>query len=338
MSFNIQENVLLKDFTTLKVGGWARFFMVAKNEEDLKQVFSFAKSRKLPIFILGGGSNLLILDKGFPGLVIKNEIKGLKFIDQADEKIILEIGAGEILDEVISLTANRNLFGLENLSGIPGTVGGAVVQNAGAYGSEIKDCLVSVAGLRFPNGKPFVLDNNDCHFGYRNSCFKKNKKYIITSVTLILNKKSQVNLKYLSLKEKLETVEKITTQTIRQAVLEIRKEKLPDWKNIYSAGSFFKNPVITKDKFDDLKKIYPNLPGFPESIGLIKVSLAWILDNICQLKGYREGNVGLYEKQPIVLVNFGQVRTSEIIKFSEKIKNIVKEKTGIKVEEEVEKC
>ena len=327
----IQENISLKNFTTFKVGGPAKYFLIAKTEEDLREAFSFCKSRKLPIFILGGGSNLLVSDHGFPGLVIKNEIKGIKFADD-----VLEVGAGEIWDEVVSLSVIRNLSGLENMSGIPGTVGGAVVQNAGAYGVEIKDHLVSVAGLNLQNGKEFVFDNYDCQYNYRDSLFKKNKKYIVTYVTFKLSKKPVFNLEYAGLKNNLINTDNITGQKIRETILKIRGGKLPDWHKVGTAGSFFKNTIISIEKYTELKEKYPEIPGFPEGKDKIKVSLAWIMDNICNLKGYKEGKVGLYEKQPIVLVNFGGATEKEIKKFSEKIKNIIKEKTGIEIEEEAE--
>lgn len=333
----IQENVSFKDCTTFRIGGKAKYFTVVKNEADLKEAFSFAKGRKLLIFILGGGSNLLVSEHGFLGLVIKNEIKGIKFIDQADDKAILEIGAGEILDEVIALSVMRNLSGLENLSGVPGTVGGAAVQNAGAYGVEIKDCLISVEGLNSVNGKKFVLDEYDCRYGYRDSRFKKNKKLVITSIKLALNKKPVFNTDYSNLKEKLKKSGEITSSKIRNAVLEIRGEKLPDWRKIGTAGSFFKNPVITEGKFEELKEIFPELPGFPDSIGLVKISLAWVLDNLCGLRGYKIGKVGLYEKQPLVVVNFGGATEKEVSIFIKKIIEIVKQKINLELEPEVEK-
>lgn len=333
----IQENILLKDFTTLKVGGQSRYFMVVKTEGDLKQALTFAKSRKLPIFVLGGGSNILVSDHGFIGLVIKNEIKGIKFIDQSDDKVILEVGAGEILDEVISLSVIRNLCGLENLSGIPGTVGGGAVQNAGAYGVEIKDTILSVTGLNATNGKEFSFNNLDCHYGYRNSIFKNNKKFIITAARFVLNKKILFNIEYAGLKNMLEGIEKVKALNVREAVLKIREEKLPDWHKIGTAGSFFMNPVITEGKYKELKTKFSEMPGYSEEDGKIKVSLAWILDNICNLKGFKEGKVELYNKQPLILINNGGATEKEIYNFSEKIKKIVKEKTGIEIISEVEK-
>jgi UDP-N-acetylmuramate dehydrogenase len=338
----IQENILLKDLTTFKIGGRARYFVIAKNTDDLREAFAFVKTRRLPFFILGGGSNLLISDNDFPGLVIKNEIKGFKFIDLLKEKdqdqadVLLEIGSGELLDEIIALAVSRNLSGLENLSGIPGSIGGAAVQNAGAYGTEFKDILFSIEGLNSLNGKNFIFKKEDCKYGYRDSLFKKNKKYVITTITLRLNKKPLLNIEYAGLKKILTKESEITVIKIREAILKIREEKLPDWHKIPTAGSFFKNPIITEQEYLRLKEKYSDIPSFLETKNKVKVPLAWILDNVCDLKGYREGNVGLYHKQPLILVNLGSATAVEIKKFSEKIKNIVKEKTNIKIEEEVE--
>jgi UDP-N-acetylmuramate dehydrogenase len=332
----IQENILLKDFTTLRIGGRARYFCTIKDEADLKEALVFAKSRKLPIFVLGGGSNLLVADKGFAGLVIKNEIKGFKFVDQDDDQVVLEVGAGESLDEIIDLITVRGLGGLENLSGIPGTIGGAAVQNAGAYGMELKNSLLSVKGINALTGKDFDFKKADCQYGYRDSFFKKNKKYIITAVTFLLSKKSAFNLEYLNLKDLLSTEKEINIITVRNAVLKIRGEKLPDWREIGTAGSYFKNPVISQEIFDKLKEKFGDLPGFPESKKKVKVPLAWLLDKICGLRGFKDGQVGLYEKQPIVLVNLGKATDHEVRSFSERIKKTVKEKIGIEIEEEVE--
>ena len=340
---NIQENILLKDLTTFRFGGAARYFGIVKSEEDLREAFAFVKSRKLPLFVLGGGSNLLISDQGFSGLIIKNEIKGIKFSDlpapvgTGGDTIRVEIGAGEVLDEIITLANIRNLSGLENLSGIPGTVGGAAVQNAGAYGAEIKDCLVSVCGLNSTNGKEFNFKREDCQYGYRDSIFKKSKKYIVTAVTLELSKKPAFNLDYAGLKNKLINETKITIPKIREAVLKIRSEKLPDWRLVGTAGSYFKNPIITAKKYSDLKLKFPDLPAYSEPHNKVKVSLAWILDKACGLKGYSLGPVALYEKQPLVLVNLGGATAHDVIALVQKVKSLVKEKTGLDIEEEVER-
>lgn len=333
----IQENIQLKDFTTFKIGGPARYFAIIKNESDLREAFIFIKSRKLPLFVLGGGSNLLVSDHGFPGLVIKNEIKGTKFIDHGKEFVTVEIGSGETLDDVVALSVIRNLAGLENLSGVPGTIGGAAVQNAGAYGVELKDRILNVKGLNSKTGKDFSFDNFDCQYGYRSSIFKKNKKFIITSIVLKLQKEFVPNIEYAGLKDQLANQGDLTRQKIRDTILQIRAEKLPDWHKLGTAGSFFKNPVVTDKKYQALLSEYADLPGFEIKKGSIKIPAGWILDKIFNLKGYREGNVGLYEKQAIVVLNFGMASGAEVLAFVEKNKKNVKDKIGIILEEEVEK-
>jgi len=333
----VQENISFKKNTTFQIGGEAKFFVVVKTDDDLREASSFAKSRKLPIFILGGGSNLLVSDNGFPGLVIKNEITGVKFVDQNPDQVRVVVGAGETLDDLLSLCVIRNFSGLENLSGIPGTVGGAVVQNAGAYGVEISDQILSVGGVNLLTGGSFSFRKLDCQFGYRDSFFKKNKKFFITTVTLNLNKKHQYNLDYKGLKDKLPQVGEIALAQVREAVINIRKEKLPDWHKLGTAGSFFTNPIISETKYKELNEKFPNLPFFILPNGKVKIPLAWILDNICHLKGYQVEKVGLYERQPLVVVNLGGATFKEVEILSEEVKNFVKEKTGIEIEEEVEK-
>jgi UDP-N-acetylmuramate dehydrogenase len=332
----IKENIELSKFTTFRIGGQAKYFVIIKSEEDLREALAFAKTRKLPVFVLGGGSNLLVSDSGFAGLVVKNEIRGIKFVDKDQDRVMLEVGAGEVWDEVVALAVTRNLSGLENLSGIPGTVGGAAVQNAGAYGSELKDCAVTVEGLNLVNGKIFKLERDECEYSYRSSIFKKNKKLVITRVKLELSKKPNLNIEYASLKSRLDDAGEITLQKIRDTVLQIRSEKLPDWHKVGTAGSFFKNPIIFQSKYESLKKDFPDMPSFPESKGQVKVPLAWILDHVCSLKGYKTENVGQYEKQPIVLVNFGNAKAKDVLDFSAYVKKIVKEKIGIDIDEEVE--
>jgi UDP-N-acetylmuramate dehydrogenase len=329
---NIQKNISLKDFTTFNIGGEAKYFCSVKSLVELKEAVTFSKEKNLPIFVLGGGSNILVADEGYHGLVIKNEILGKKI-----EEGRLVVCSGEFLDDIVRYSIEANLFGLENLSGIPGTIGGATVQNAGAYGLEIKDYLYSVVGVDASSGEPFIYYNNDCHFSYRTSIFKDNKNLIITEIQFKLNKEFIPQLEYAGLKKFLTSNEFPSPKEVRETVLKIREEKLPDWRKLANAGSFFKNPTISQDKFTELKNNFSQIPGFPESGDKMKIPLAWILDNICGLKNYREGNVGLYKKQPLILVNYGKATEKEISAFAEKIKSIVKEKTGIEIEEEVEK-
>lgn len=337
----IQENILLRDYTTFKIGGHARYFTIIKNIDELKEVAVFIKNNKLPFFVLGGGSNVLISDQGYNGLIIKNEIKGKFYKEMSKTSYLLTFGAGENWDEAVAYSISKGFFGLENLSGIPGTVGASPVQNIGAYGQEIKNVLTSVKVVDIETGEEIIINNLNCFFSYRYSIFKKlaSKKYIIVEVSFLLKNNSQVNIGYKDLQlyflERKNLKPKLND--VRTAVLEIRSMKFPDLNNHGLAGSFFKNPIISLEKFSELKERFPAMPCFPEADENVKVPLAWILDNICQLKGYREGNVGLYDKQPVILVNYGGATEKEVSVFAKKISDIVETKTGLCIEWEVEK-
>ena len=248
----------------------------------------------------------------------------------------------------MAYTVKKDLYGLENLSGIPGTVGASPVQNIGAYGQEVKNVFCSLKTIDAETGEEKVFNNSDCQFAYRDSIFKRKEnpsngragnKYIITEVTFLLKKNSQPNIGYkdLQLYFLSKGACKPSLAEVRAAVLEIRAKKFPDLKTTGLAGSFFKNPIINQKEYDKLKEKFPGLPGFAEPNNKVKVPLAWVLDTICKLKGYKEGKVGLYEKQPIILVNFGGATEKEVSTFAQKITKIVKEKTDLNIGWEVDK-
>ncbi|MEK9131397.1 MAG: UDP-N-acetylmuramate dehydrogenase [Patescibacteria group bacterium] len=336
--------VFLKDHTTFKIGGPAGDFVEVKNQKELVDAISSAINKKLPIFILGGGSNILLSDAGFDGTVIKIATTGIRYVaDGMSVRVVAE--AGESWDGLVADTVARGLFGLENLSGIPGTVGAAPIQNIGAYGVEVKDTIEWVEVLDKQTLETKRLSHADCQFAYRHSFFKTppGKSLVVLRVCFLLKKNGTLNLVYKDIGEYglKNNIEKFTLITLRQAILEIRKSKFPDLTQYGTAGSFFKNPIICQEHYDGLKKHWPNLPGFPmitsgASYPLVKVPLAWILDNICGLKGTREGTVGLFQNQPLVLTNFGGSTAKEVTDFSKKITALVLEKTGISIEPEVE--
>lgn len=334
----IKQDVPLKYFSTFKTGGKAGYFTVANSKEDIVKAFDFADSKRLPVCILGEGSNVLIPDKGFRGLVLKIKIKGIKY-NRFRNKTEVAVGAGENWDNLVKQTVNKNLFGLENLSGISGSVGASPVQNIGAYGAEIKDVLNWVEVFDIKDRSFKVLSNEECKFSYRNSYFKKpaGKKFVITRVSFILKKTGVLNLKYKDVSQYFisKKVKNPTLRELRRAVLEIRKLKFPDLKKYGTAGSFFKNPIISEKKFLKIKKNYPDLPHYKMGRGKVKIPLAWVIDKICGLKGYRMGKVGIFKNQSIVLVNFGGATSLDIKKMSEKIRKSVKQKTGIDIEMEV---
>ena len=346
----IQENIPLASYTTFKIGGPARFFCIVTSVDEVKSAVIFAKENSVPFFVLGGGSNLLVSDTGFPGLVIKVEIKGIEIKEVGNnENEIIRVGAGEMWDDLVEYTVKNGWNGLENLSAIPGTVGAAPVQNIGAYGTEVGYFISVVNVFDTKEMKEVTMLPRDCHFGYRNSTFKHEKgRYVITSVDFKLNKDGKVSIEYRDLKEYFSKVStdrgngEVTPSQVRDAVIDIRWNKLPDWNKWGTAGSFFKNPVISKEKFDELKTKYPALPGFPEisiggkSDGQMKIPLGWILDNVCKAKGVTSGGVGTYKNQALVIVTKSGATAKEVVDFTQGLMKQVKEATGITVEAEVE--
>ncbi len=341
----ILENIQLAEYTTFKIGGPARFFCSVKSVDDVKQAVTFAKEKNIPFFVLGGGSNLLIADAGFNGLVIKVEIMGIT--NNEDE--IISAGAGEMWDDFVDYTIKNGLNGIENLSAIPGTVGAAPVQNIGAYGVEVGYLISAVNAFDTKEMKEVEISPRDCHFGYRNSMFKHEKgRYVITHVDFKLKRDGKVSIEYKDLKEYLNKVTAdggnmlIAPLQVREAVINVRWNKLPDWNTWGTAGSFFKNPVVSKEKFDELKNKYPELPGFPEvdangkSNGQVKIPLGWILDNVCKAKGVTNGGVGTYKNQALVIVTKVGATATEVVNFTQGLMKQVKDATGITVEAEVE--
>lgn len=361
----MNQDVSLTSLTTLKTGGVAKYFCRAVSDKKIKDAVAFAIAKKLPIFVLGGGSNVLVADDGFPGLVIKIETRGILY-EEKGGACLARAAAGESWDTFVADTVSRGLWGLENLSGIPGTVGAAPVQNIGAYGTEVKDSIESVRAFDVKTGEEKVFSNVECQFEYRDSFFKKpeGKKYIILEVVFKLSKEPRPNISYkdlqvyfaqkspeadvsslrnasrphapvgaagsvLALKHPLPTIFQI-----RSAVLQIRSKKFPDLSKVGTAGSFFKNPIISQEHFEKLKAKFPDLPSFPAKNG-VKIPLAFVLDKICGLKGFKKGSVELFQNQPLVLINIGGASAGEIKSFSAEIKKIVFDKTGIEVEEEV---
>lgn len=334
----IERNISLKDKTTFNVGGFANYYAEANSIADLEAAVAYAKALNAKIFILGGGSNILVSDHGFKGMVIKNNFKGIRF-SEYPKTVDVTVAAGEIWDEAVEKTVEKGLAGLENLSLIPGTAGGAIVQNIGAYGSEIKDTVLSVEVFDTRTGEVRKMSREACRFDYRNSFFKsaEGRNYVIVSTTLCLQKNAFSKIIYKDLVDYFskENIKNPTLREVREAVIEIRMSKLPDLKVFGTAGSFFKNPTVSSAYFEKLKKHYPDMPGF--FLGyMVKIPLAWIVDKICDLKGYRSGNAGIYEKQAIVLVNHGNAMQKDIDDVAEYIEKAVFEKTGIKVEREVE--
>ncbi len=329
----LQKKVRLSKYTTFKIGGIAKYFVNVKTKEDLKKAVDFAKKKKLPVFILGEGSDILISDKSFKAVVVKLNNKEIEIKNQE-----VTSGAGVIWDDLVNFCVKKNFQGIECLSGIPGTVGAAPVQNIGAYGQELKETLVRVKVYDIEKEKFIFLNNASCNFSYRESIFKdkKFKKYIIFEVVLKLRKNGLPKVNYESLKKYL-LENKITDaniKDIRNFVLKIRSEKLEDPKITPNAGSFFKNPIVSLKKFKTIQNKFPEIPNFPYH-NKVKLFAGWLIEK-SGWKGKKLGNVGVSNQNALVLVNLGGGRAMEIKNLSEKITDDVYNKFGIKLEREVQ--
>ena len=333
----IKKNVLLSHYTTFHIGGVADYFVQVISVEQLKEALLFAAAEtNVPPLILGGGSNVLISDAGYRGLVIIISLKGKVYSEVENDKVLLVCMAGEVLDEVIAETGQKNIWGLENLSAIPGSVGATPVQNVGAYGVEVSSLIKSVRAINILTQEEKIFSQAECLFSYRNSFFKTllGKQWIITEVTFILSHTVSPQLQYADLVE-LKNKNNLSSLEVRHAVCLIRGNKFPDWNVVGTAGSFFKNPVIPKEQFETLSTLYLGIVGYNQADGMVKVSLGWVLDKVCGLRGYTEGNVSLFEKQALVLVTQKNATAEEVKKFVEKISDMVFLKTNIHIEREV---
>ena len=335
MPLTILENIVLSSYTTMRTGGPARFFVAVKTIDELKEAFAYAASQKNSTFVLGGGSNILIADHGFNGLVIKIELTGREY-NEMDDHTEGIFAAGEGWDGVVRDAVERGLWGIENLSLVPGTVGGGVVQNIGAYGVELCDTVMWVEALNSITQeiKKFPLD--ECEFSYRSSFFKKNPQWIVLRLCSQLSHTPAPHTDYEDVKKYFieHSVTSPTLADIRSAVVAIRTAKLPG-REQGTAGSFFKNPVISIAQFESVKKNYPSVKTYPVSDNEIKVSAAWLIDHVGNFRGIKRGDVGVHERQALILVNNGSGTSDEIKTLAEEIKNTIREKTNIVLEEEV---
>jgi UDP-N-acetylmuramate dehydrogenase len=336
----IREHEPLHRHTTLRAGGPARFFIDATSPDGLLEAIRFAQSRRLPTLVLGDGSNVLVGDGGFEGVVIHVATRGIQTANLTGGKVQMIAEAGEPWDRLVVWAVERGLSGLENMSLIPGTVGAAVVGNIGAYGAEVSDALDWAEALDYRTGVTRQFASAECEFAYRHSFFKtaRGRHLVITRAAFSLSQETSLNLRYKELTERLATTT-VTTPTlaeVREAVISIRRGKLPDPAQLGTAGSFFKNPVVSQAEYQALLQRYPGLPGHIEDDHRIKLPLGWILDRICGLKGVRSGHVGTHAQQALVIVNEGGT-ASEIEAFANSVAGKVKDATGLDVEWEVEK-
>ncbi len=332
----VLRNFSLKDYNSFGIDVNAEKFVSIENLEDLRTVLR--KNYASELFVLGGGSNML-LTKDIKKTVIHIAIKGKEIIAEKENEVIVQAAAGENWHKFVLWTLEQDFGGLENLSLIPGNVGTAPIQNIGAYGMELKDSFLSCKAMNVQTLEEKEFDLKDCDFDYRNSVFKNRLKgqYIITSVKFRLTKKDhKLHTEYGAIRSELEKQEisSPTIQDISNAVIAIRNSKLPDPKKIGNSGSFFKNPIIDKEKFEKLESDYPGVPSYHVSDNEIKVPAGWLIDQ-AGFKGYRSGDAGVHKDQALVLVNYGAATGQEILSLSQEIQQTIKAKFDIDLEAEV---
>jgi UDP-N-acetylmuramate dehydrogenase len=334
----IEQNVSLKSFNTFGIECLAGSLFELHAEEQLKEyLFSPQRSRGREL-ILGGGSNILFTGD-FDGMVIHNKMSGIGIIAEDRDTVTVKAGAGEVWHKLVCFCVDNNLAGIENLSLIPGTCGAAPIQNIGAYGVELKDVFESLDAIDLNTGENIRMKNSECNFGYRNSVFKNEFKgrYIITAISLKLQKKAVFQTSYGAIEEELKNmgVMELSIKAISDAVCNIRRSKLPDPAEIGNAGSFFKNPEISKEQYKELADRFKNIVAYPVSdSSMMKLAAGWLIEQ-CGWKGKRFGNVGVHPKQALVLVNYGGGSGKEILDLSQNILDSVSDTFGILLEREV---
>jgi UDP-N-acetylmuramate dehydrogenase len=330
MSFELLQNVPLAEKTTFKIGGMARFFISAETENDVVKAVSLAKDNDWKLFVLGGGSNVLIADDGFDGLVLQINLKGISF-----NKNIVTAAAGEDWDEFVRLCVDKNLQGIECLSGIPGLVGGTPVQNVGAYGQEVSETIENVRVFDLKTNEIYEISNDNCKFSYRKSIFNSTEKnrFIVLAVTYKLWHNGEPKIFYKDL-IKVFADKKPTLSEVREAVCRIRAEKgmmvRQGGFDSQSAGSFFKNPIIEIKKYDELcQELNETIPSFKVDDKKLKIPAAWLIEKSGFNKGYRLGNAGISKKHSLALTNCGDAKAVEIINLKELIQKKVSEKFAL---------
>lgn len=337
---HIQQQIPLAPLTTFQVGGPARYFVEARSEEDVRAAILEARSRGWPLFVLGGGSNLVISDSGWPGLVLKIALTGIS--EKRDgPRTRFDVAAGEDWDSFVAHAVARDCAGIECLSGIPGTVGGTPVQNVGAYGQEVSDTIISVRALDTLSGEICELQNADSGFAYRTSIFNAQERgrYIVLQVTFMLTAGSAPRIEYADLKRHFADCDRPPTlaQT-RDAVRTIRLSKamliVPGDDDCRSAGSFFKNPVLTCEAFAQLHARHTAIPNFPARDGKVKIAAAWLVEHAGFPKGLARGAVGISRKHALAIVNRGGASAADIIALKNDIQRRVLDQFGIELQPE----
>jgi len=344
----IQENIALAPLTTFRIGGPARYFVEANSEREVMEAVALAMARRLPLFVLGGGSNLVVSDDGWPGLVLKISLRGVEFESDL-QKMLFRAGAGENWDDLVALAVSKGCAGIECLSGIPGTVGGTPVQNVGAYGQEVSETITRVRALEISSGNIVEMSNADCGFAYRSSKFNgaMRDRYIVLEVDYLLRRDADATIEYADVKKFFAGhpgPDKPTLQQVRDAVRSIRQSKamliVPGDEDCRSAGSFFKNPLVSEAEAARVEtlgqKLAPKktVPRYPAADGLVKLAAAWLVEQSGFHKGYSRGPVGISRKHTLAIVNRGGATAKDIVALKEEIQHKVFDVWGVSLQAE----
>ncbi|MDR0757186.1 MAG: UDP-N-acetylmuramate dehydrogenase [Tannerella sp.] len=332
----IAQHYSLERHNTFGLRVKARCFVEYESEGDLQNILHDKYFHELQSLHIGQGSNLLFLGD-VDGVVLHSAIRGIELAGETDETALLRVGAGEVWDDVVAYAVAKGWGGIENLSLIPGETGAAAVQNIGAYGAEIKDVVETVEAYSLLTSEKRVFTNEMCRYEYRHSFFRdaRHEPYIVTRVTLRLAKQPALKLEYGNLRERVFADTSPTPAGVREAVINIRRHKLPDPSEVGNAGSFFMNPLVSPTHFEQLKRDFPDIPSFPaRDGGMVKLSAGWLVEQ-CGLKGIRSGNVGTYPHQALVIVNYGQATGHEIARFAEHIREQVERRFSVRLIPEV---
>lgn len=340
---NLQYQVSLLPYNTFRIPSQAESFVVVENKEELLEALAYVRQYHKELLIIGGGSNILFT-RDVKGLVLLNKLPGIEIIKEDENHVWVKAGAGVVWHQLVMFAIEHNLHGIENLALIPGSAGAAPMQNIGAYGVELQHVFDYLTAIHIHNGEEHTLTAADCKFGYRESVFKNiyKNQFIITEIVLRLNKNPEFHISYGAIQQQLEEM-KVTTLTakeVAEAVMHIRRSKLPDPAVIGNAGSFFKNPTIDKKQYQALQQQYPSIPGYEVGSNLIKVPAGWLIEHSgpdanTSWKGFKRGDVGCHAKQALVLVNYGNGTGKDVLTLSEDIMQSVRDKYQIDLEREV---
>lgn len=336
----ILNNINLADYTTMRLGGPAKYLVDVGSKIELQNTLKWAKSHNMPTVTIGSGSNILFTDEGFDGVVIVNKIEGFETVERDDTGVTIKIGAGENWDSVVKRSVEMGLSGIEALSMVPGTAGAAPVQNIGAYGQELADTFVKLTAYDLNTEEYVSLSKEQCEFGYRTSIFRNAnpRRYVITSIAIKLSQ-NQMNPPFYDSLQKYfadHSITEFSPSVVRAAVMAIRAEKLPDPKTLASCGSFFKSAVVERTIFDQLRQKFPKIPGFELNKTEVKIPAGWLVEKA----GYKgvsdENGMGTYNKHALVVVNNSAKSYRDLVDFTDKIVKEVQEQFGITLEREPE--